>query len=103
MKDESKIQYQICQWLQGQGIYFFAVQNELAGSNGRAMQFAISLGLRPGVSDLVVLLPSRIVFIEVKTATGRQSEHQKRFEARVKELGFEYYVVRSVDDVANVL
>lgn len=106
MKPEESIQRQIVQYLELMGIFFFSVPNENAGGGKGAMirmQMYRAMGLRPGVSDLVVILPSRIVFLEVKTATGRQSEHQRRFEARVKELGFEYYVVRSVDDVSKVL
>jgi hypothetical protein len=106
MKPEEAIQRQIVQYLALMGIFFFSVPNENAGGGKGAMirmQKYRAMGLRPGVSDLVVLLPSRIVFIEVKTATGRQSENQKRFEALVTSLGFEYYVVRSVDDVSNVL
>lgn len=60
----------------------------------------ISMGLRPGVSDLVCLLPgSKAVFLEVKTDKGRQSDNQKRFQERVESLGFKYFVVRSIKDV----
>jgi hypothetical protein len=41
------------------------------------------------------------VYLEVKTATGRQSKYQKLFQKRVEEANGFYYVVRSVQDVEN--
>jgi hypothetical protein len=57
-----------------------------------------STGVVAGVSDLIVLLPNRCLFIEVKTEIGRQSDKQKEFEQIVKNLGFDYQLVRSLDD-----
>jgi hypothetical protein len=42
-------------------------------------------------------------FIEVKSATGRQSAEQKSFERQVKDAGAEYVIVRSVEEMAAVL
>ena len=100
---ESKIQYDICQYLQSKDIYFFSCPNELAGKDPRRMRHFVAMGLRSGVSDLIVLLPNRIIFLEVKTDKGRQSDNQKRFQKKVESLGFEYYVVRSVDEVENIV
>lgn len=58
----------------------------------------ISTGLKKGVSDLIVLMPKRVIFVEVKTPTGSQSPDQKEFESLVKNLGFEYYLIRSLQD-----
>jgi hypothetical protein len=43
------------------------------------------------------------VFIEVKSATGRQSAEQKSFECQVKDAGAEYVVVRSVEEMREWL
>lgn len=101
--NESKIQYDICQYLQKQGIYFFSCPNELAGKDPKRMRHFVAMGLRSGVSDLILLLPGRVIFMEVKTSTGRQSDNQKKFEKKVTELGFEYFLVRSVDEVREIL
>lgn len=56
-----------------------------------------STGLMPGVADLIILKPNaEIIFIEVKTTIGKQSEAQKLFQKKVQDLGFEYYIVRSL-------
>jgi VRR-NUC domain len=40
-----------------------------------------------------------VVWIEVKTATGRLSEHQEQFRDDIAKQGGKYIVVRSLDDV----
>ncbi len=63
----------------------------------------ISMGLRPGVGDLIVWWPTGIGYVEVKAPTGRQSENQKHFQARCKEYGVPYDLVRSVEDVQRLI
>lgn len=64
-----------------------------------------------GSSDLMAVKPTVItpemvgktlavfVAVEVKTATGRQSEAQKKWQTAVEKLGVEYILARSEDDV----
>ncbi len=100
---ESKLQYEIVLFLQDQGYFFYSVPNEAKRSPQLAARLK-AMGMRSGVADLVVLLPGgRSVFLEVKTATGKQATMQKLFEQRVTELGFVYQIVRSVQDVQSVL
>jgi len=100
---EYQIQCQIVALLRANGFLVYSTPNELLGSlkkkigYGR-MQRAVRSGLLSGVADLTVVLPNRIVFLEVKTNTGKQSENQKIFERKVKALGHEYYVVRNAEE-----
>ena len=56
-------------------------------------------GLTKGAPDLIAVLPGgRVVFIEVKTAKGKSSEHQVAFSGRCTALGQAYFVARSLDD-----
>jgi len=48
------------------------------------------LGSYKGISDLIAMKDGRTVYIEVKTETGRQSEHQKQFERICIEHGCRY-------------
>ena len=59
-------------------------------------------GVVAGVSDLIILQPNKTIFVEVKTETGRQSPKQKEFENIVKNLGFEYYLVRNLEDFKKI-
>lgn len=104
---EARIQAEIVRFLipyRKQGLLdFFSVPNEAAANPVRQGQL-IAMGLRPGVSDLVVMLQGgKILFLEVKNETGRQSPAQVAFQQTCHRLGFEYHVVRSVRDMENLL
>lgn len=78
--------------------FMFSVPNELAGSNKITMMQAKAMGLVSGVSDTIILLPNgKIIFCEFKDEKGKQSERQKEFELIVTNLGFDYILVRSLD------
>lgn len=100
---EDRIQYDIVRWLQDRKIFFFSVPNDAGGRSVQAMARAKSMGLRAGVSDLVVVLPWRVIFMEVKTDDGKPSHLQDVFRDRITELGHRYEIVRSVEDVKRVL
>ncbi len=57
------------------------------------------LGAYKGVSDFVAIKDGNVLFIEVKTERGRQSEHQKKFENNICNSGGHYFVARDVSDV----
>ena len=64
-------------------------------ANGRLVRF----GLIGSADILGILAPSgRFVAIEVKTATGRQSEQQRAFQQMIERHGGIYVLARSVDD-----
>lgn len=57
-----------------------------------------SMGLKAGVSDLVIIRPDSVIFVEVKTPTGYQSKKQKEFQAIVEAMDYQYLIVRGLDD-----
>lgn len=61
-------------------------------------------GAPPGHSDLCgILIDGRWLGIEVKSAKGKQTRQQARFEMMVKRFGGVYLLVRSVEEaVAGV-
>ena len=61
------------------------------------------VGSRKGFPDLTAMKNGRTVYIEVKTETGRQSEHQKAFEQICKAHGCTYIVARSLKDIQDLL
>jgi hypothetical protein len=100
---EGKLQHEIVKYLQSRKVYFFSVPNEAMGRSVQAMMQLKSMGLRAGVSDMVLVLPGRVVFLEVKDTVGVQSHLQEVFQQRVEELGHRYCLVRSVAEVSAVL
>lgn len=64
---------------------------------------AVAVGI-PGEADLTLFQNGgKTVFIEVKTRTGRQSAKQKRFQKRFEQMGYEYIIMRSVDDAYKLI
>jgi hypothetical protein len=55
-------------------------------------------GLVAGVSDLIIVQPNRVIFLELKDTNGRQSNEQKSFQEKVTALGFEYWLIRSLEE-----
>jgi len=61
------------------------------------------MGVRNGVSDLVVVLSDKVLFIEMKDGGNDQSEYQLDFEKVVTELNHNYKVVRSLDQFQKLI
>lgn len=80
----------------------FSVPNGGFRNKVEAMKL-VATGMKAGVSDLIVLLPNRALFIELKTETGKQSDSQKEFEQIVKALGFDYYIIRNLESFQKII
>jgi hypothetical protein len=74
----------------------------IPNGSSRDIREAVKLkatGLTKGASDLIVIAPNgKLMFIELKTDKGVQSEYQKEFEKRVTALGYEYHLIRSLEE-----
>lgn len=58
------------------------------------------LGVLPGVFDLVVMAPGPFLgFMECKVGKEGLSDSQEWFRDQLIKMGFQYCVVRSLDDV----
>jgi Holliday junction resolvase-like predicted endonuclease len=60
------------------------------------------LGSYKGISDLIAIKNGMVIFIEVKTPRGRQSDYQKQFEIDVTKKGGMYAVIRSLDEIIEL-
>lgn len=63
-------------------------------------------GVVAGVADLILLLPNgnhHGLCIEMKTKTGYQSSSQKEWEKEVYGHGYDYAVVRSLEEFQKVI
>mgnify|MGYP000373657708 CR=1 FL=1 len=109
MKTESKIQQEIVMWYRNNFCLkhhnprhaIFSVPNE---RKDKFETFKLKgTGLMSGVSDLIIVEPDRVVFVEVKTETGGQSERQQDFESIITAMGYKYLLVRSKEDFIKQL
>ena len=60
------------------------------------------LGCYPGLSDMVAVKNGRVIHIELKPRTGKQSDNQIQFQADIEAAGGEYRVVRCIEDVSDL-
>ena len=79
----------------------FHVNNKARNAiEGKTFQM---MGVVPGVSDLILIKPGAILFIELKTDAGFQSADQKAFQAIVESCGHTYKICRSLADFLQLL
>lgn len=103
---ECDIQIQIVEYLRLiKGIIFFSVPNEsfapkkgkLTGAQLGRMSRMKRMGLKAGVSDLVICKVGKVFFLEVKTEKGKLSENQKSFREEAVFSRCPYAIVRSLE------
>lgn len=95
--EEHRIQQAIVKYLRYSGYFVFAVPNG-GNRDARTGKMLKDEGALAGVADLIIVMPSEVIFVEVKTDKGKQSESQQHFQKVVTELGHQYVIWRSVDD-----
>ena len=75
-----------------------------AGPRGAKRQsILVGMGVHAGFADLIVICGGRVLFLEVKSETGRLRKSQEAFRDIVCAQGFGWALVRSVDDALNAL
>lgn len=86
-------------------IVHHSVNEVTAGDRSAKARQAIlvGMGVHPGFADLIVLSQGRVLFLEVKSKTGRLCPAQVAFRDAVQAQGFAWALVRSVDDAMAAL
>ena len=75
-----------------------------AGSRGQIRQSILAgMGVHAGFADLMLISGGRVLFLEVKSQTGRLRKSQEVFRDTVCAQGFGWALVRSVDDALGAL
>ena len=108
-KSEDKIQQEAFIWFVNTyclkhhepRLLMFSVPNDSANITEQMRKKAT--GLIAGVSDTIIVFPNKVIFCEFKTPTGKQSDSQIDFENRVNKLGFEYWIVRDLEEFKKLV
>jgi len=80
--------------------------NEIAAGDRRGQvrqSILVGMGVHAGFADLIVISGGRVLFLEVKSQTGRLRKSQEVFRDTVCAQGFGWALVRSVDDALGAL
>lgn len=84
-------------------VIWFAVPNGESRSARTGAKLK-AMGVRPGVADIVIVLPGGMVaFLELKAAAGRLSDRQKVFRTFCELNGAPYEVASTPAEVERIL
>jgi hypothetical protein len=103
---ESQIQRAILDYLAAERIPAWRMNTGAMSGSHKGKKWFVRFGEK-GMADILCWLWSGfsgegyVLWIEVKTATGKQSEDQKAFQKDVEENGMRYLLARSSDDVIS--
>ena len=96
--EESKIQQAVVQWFRLQyPKYIIAAVPNGGYRNTKEAAIMQREGILAGFSDLMIIAQHNVLFVEMKTKDGLQSDKQKEFQNKVNRLGFEYVICRSFE------
>lgn len=60
------------------------------------------LGAYKGISDRIAVKEGRVLFLEIKAPGGKLSNDQKEFQANIENVGGEYYVIHSLEEIMEI-
>ena len=103
IEKEVDIQSAVCDYLALKG-YFFWRNNNTPIYNPTSNSFrAMPKYALKGLPDIFVLTDGGyLVGLEIKTHKGKLSDNQKEIQKRFNDIGAEYYVIRSVDELIDL-
>jgi hypothetical protein len=61
------------------------------------------LGFTAGYPDLTIILNNKVLFIEVKAPKGKESNKQQEIKNKLRNLGHDYFIVRSLDEFMEIV
>jgi len=107
---ESQIQRAILDYLAARHVLAFRMNTGTMTSEYKGKKRLMRFGV-PGMADILAFPPHQVasdrfcavMWIEVKSEIGRQSETQQSFQEQVEREGHKYIVARSVEDVIEAL
>jgi hypothetical protein len=59
--------------------------------------------IKEGCSDLIVFLPGKVMFFELKVRYNDQQDNQIEFQSLVEGLGYEYYLSKTLHEFQTIL
>ena len=102
---EQVIQRAVCQHLRQRGAAGLVWWHTPNGGRRRPIEAAIfsGLGVRPGVSDLILLHDGRAFALELKTDDGRPTAAQTQFVSEFRAAGGEASIANGLDQALRTL
>lgn len=88
--------------------YYLLLHHSPNGGKRNAIEAAKfkAMGVRAGFPDLILCVARgkyHGLFVELKTAKGRQTDNQKYFQKALEAQGYRYEVARSLDEFRRIV
>lgn len=101
-KPEYVLQCQCVEWVKRNypDYIIFSVPNEATHRNST---YYAKSGVLKGVSDLIIVLPQKVIFVELKAEKGYQRPEQKAFQSKIENLQQSYFLCRTLEDFQNII
>lgn len=102
---EENEQRVLIEWLEIKGLKFSAIPNSTYTTSWKVKNKNKAMGVRAGLPDLLICLPNRLLFIEMKREKGGQiSENQKEWIGELNQIdNVEAVVCRGFDEAKNYI
>lgn len=101
---EKNIQDTICQYLALKKYFFWRSNNLPAFDKKTGRVWNMPKYSMNGIPDIIVIGEiGQFIGLEIKSKTGKQSEAQKLFQQKCEKQGAEYFLVRSLKEVQEIL
>lgn len=104
---ENRLQQNAFCWLWNtypalRGLYFEIHNNAFSAQSGMRHK---AIGRIAGVADNCLLLPggSGTIFFEFKSTTGKQSPAQEQWQGLVARSGYQYHIIRGLQEFQNIV
>jgi hypothetical protein len=92
---EAPILHACLAWLHQQGVFAWRNNSGTLWTNGQPVSFGY-----PGSADIIgVLSTGQFLAVECKSPTGKQSEKQAKFQAKIEQNKGVYLLVRNVEEL----
>jgi hypothetical protein len=59
--------------------------------------------IKEGCSDLILVFNNKVIFCELKVGFNKQQPNQIDFQNLVTNLGYQYHIIRSIDEFRNLI
>lgn len=101
--NEFDFQCIVVQSLEQAGVPVFSVPNHLMRNGLAELKRETKAGFRKGAPDLIAGKNNKSYWLELKTDTGKQSIEQVAFSKIAYLFGAEYRVVRTLEDIKDLI
>lgn len=104
MTKEDSLQVAVMDYIRYQYPYILAFHVPNGGSRNPIEGSKLKrMGTLAGVSDIILILPNKILCIELKIKPNKQHETQISFQKKVEQIGHLYYVCYDSDAAKKII